>query len=42
MTDYSETPLLNKIKPVENITLHENGKLVRQEKEVANIFNDFL
>ena len=34
MTDYSETPLLNKIKPVENITLHENGKLVRHEKEV--------
>ena len=32
----------NKIKSVENITLDENGKLVRNEKEVANIFNDFF
>ena len=32
----------NKIKSVENITLNENGKLVRDEKEVANIFNDFF
>ena len=28
----------NKIKSVENITLDENGKLVRDKKEVANIF----
>ena len=32
----------NKIKSVENIMLDENGKLVRDEKEVANIFNDFF
>ena len=32
----------NKIKSVENITLDENGKLVRDEKEIANIFNDFF
>ena len=32
----------NKIKSVENITLDENGKLVRDEKEVANIFNYFF
>ena len=32
----------NKIKSVENITLDENGKLVRDEKELANIFNDFF
>ena len=32
----------SKIKSVENITLNENGKLVRDEKEVANIFNDFF
>ena len=32
----------NKIKSVENITLDENGKLVRNEQEVANIFNDFF
>ena len=32
----------NKIKTVENITLDENGKLVRNEQEVANIFNDFF
>ena len=30
----------SKIKSVESITLDENGKLVRDEKEVANIFND--
>ena len=30
----------SKIKSVESITLEENGKLVRDEKEVANIFND--
>ena len=27
---------------MENITLDENGKLVRDEKEVAYIFNDFF
>ena len=27
---------------MENITLDKNGKLVRDEKEVANIFNDFF
>ena len=32
----------NKIKSVENITLDENGKLVRNEHEVANIFNDLF
>ena len=32
----------NKIKSVENITLYQNSKLVREEKEVANIFNDFF
>ena len=32
----------NKIKLVENITLDENGKLVRNEQEVANVFNDFF
>ena len=32
----------NKIKSVENITLDENGKLVRNENEVANIFNDLF
>ena len=32
----------NKIKSVENITLDKNGKLVRNEQEVANIFNDFF
>ena len=31
-----------KLKSVENITLDKNVKLVRNEKEVANIFNDFL
>ena len=32
----------NKLRSVENIALNENGKLVRDEKEVANIFNDFF
>ena len=32
----------NKIRSAESIALHENGKLVRDEKEVANIFNDFF
>ena len=32
----------NKIKSVESITLDKNGKLVRDEKEAANIFNDFI
>ena len=32
----------NKIKSVENIMLDENDKLVRNEKEVANIFNNFF
>ena len=32
----------NKIKSVENITLDGNGKLVRDEKEVTNIFNYFF
>ena len=27
---------------MENITLDENGKLVGDEKEVADIFNDFF
>ena len=27
---------------MENITLDKNGKLVRDEKEVTNIFNDFF
>ena len=27
---------------MENIRLDENGKLVRDEKEVSNIFNDFF
>ena len=27
---------------MENITLDENDKLVRDEKEVSNIFNDFF
>ena len=31
-----------KLRSVENIALNENGKLVRDEKEVANIFNDFF
>ena len=32
----------NKIKSVEYITLDGNGKLVRDEKEVANVFNNFF
>ena len=32
----------NKIKSAEDITLDENGKLVRDEKEGANIFTDFF
>ena len=32
----------NKIKTFKNITLDENDKLVRNEKQVLNIFNDFL
>ena len=32
----------NKIKSVENIVLSENGKLIKDEEEVANIFNDFF
>ena len=32
----------SKIKSVENITLDENGKLVRDEKEVTNNFNYFF
>ena len=32
----------NKIKSVENITPDEKDKLVRNEKEVANIFNNFF
>ena len=32
----------NKMKSVENIMLDENSKLVRDEKEVTNIFNDFF
>ena len=31
----------NNIKSAENIMLHENDKLVRKEKEMTNIFNDF-
>ena len=32
----------NKIKSVENITLDQNSKVVREEKEAANILNDFF
>ena len=32
----------NKLKSVDNITLDEIGKLVRDEKEVANIFDDYF
>ena len=32
----------NKIKSAENIVLSENGKLIKDEEEVANIFNDFF
>ena len=31
-----------KIELLENIRLEENGKLVRDEKEVVNVFNDFF
>ena len=32
----------NKIKSAENIVLSENGKLIKGEEEVTNIFNDFF
>ena len=32
----------NKIKSAENIVLSENGKLIKDEEEVVNIFNDFF
>ena len=32
----------NKIKSAENKVLSENKKLINDEEEVANIFNDFL
>ena len=32
----------NKTKSIENITVDENVKLVRDEKEVTNIYNDFF
>ena len=32
----------NKIKLVKNITVNENDKLVRDEEELANIFNYFF
>ena len=32
----------NEMKSVENIVLSENGKLIKDEEEVANIFNDFF
>ena len=32
----------NKIKSAENNTLDKNGKLVRDEKELANVFNNFF
>ena len=32
----------NKIKSVENIVLSENGVLIKDEEEVANIFNNFF
>ena len=32
----------NKIKSAENIVLSENGKLIKGEEEVVNIFNDFF
>ena len=37
-----KTLFRNKIKSAENIMLDENGKLVRNEKEIANIFNYFF
>ena len=36
------TLFFNKIKSAENITLDENGKLVRDEKKVANIILEFF
>ena len=32
----------NKIKSAKNIVLSENGKLIKDEKEVANFFNNFF
>ena len=32
----------NKIKSAKNIALSENGKLMKDEKEVANFFNNFF
>ena len=32
----------NKIKSVENIVLSEKGVLIKDEKKVANIFNNFF
>ena len=32
----------NEIKLAKNIVLGENGKLIKDEEEVANIFNDFF
>ena len=32
----------NKIKSTENIVLSENGALVKDEEEIANIFNNFF
>ena len=32
----------NEMKSVENIVLSENGKLIKDEEEVANIFNYFF
>ena len=32
----------NEMKSAENIVLSENGKLIKDEEEVANIFNDFF
>ena len=32
----------NKIKSTENIALSENGALVKDEEEIANIFNNFF
>lgn len=32
----------NKIKSTENVILSENGKLIKGEEEVVNIFNDFF
>ena len=32
----------NKIKSAENIYLHESGETIRNEKEVANVFNKYF